>query len=392
MSFIKRQLERQSEEGWRSIPGRYVCAECFSDYAVRAFIESNATKSECTYCGRTAAKPIAAELNEVMSFLSQGLSQEYEDPINSVGTIDGEYSIRPTDTIDLLDEHEVFAEDAPEELRNEIASAFSNRVWVRRDPYGIPPEDELRYTWYEFAHQVRHSARFFFHKVKVHQEHEFRPEPRTILDSIARIVDSLELVTTVEKGAMFVRARQHPIGKKIARLKDIGPPPPQLAAQSRFSPAGITMFYGAEDRETARKETVTRSKKGAITYGFFVSCRTLQLLDLSQLPPVPSLFDQIGSDRRVPLTFMHYFRREIAKPISKDGREHIEYVPTQVVSEYFRHVYRYNRRKLDGIRYESIKNPGKYCVTLFINADDCIGREKRERAVLYLAKLETEKL
>ena len=378
------------EEGWCSKPGNYVCAACFADYAVKMFVESNAMEHECTYCGRKAEKPIAADLDEVMSFLSQGLSREYEDPANSVGSIDGEYAIRPTATIDLLDEHDVISDDANEELRDDIADAFRDRVWVRHDPYGIPPDDELHYTWEAFAHQVCHFARFFFHKVKARAKYEFRPEPRTILDAIGRYVETLDMVTSLKRGAVFVRARQHAVGEKVTRVQEIGPPTPEAARQNRFSPAGIVMFYGAEDRDTARKETMVASDGDAVTFGFFVSRRKLRLLDLRQLPPVPSLFDQIGSERRVPLSFMHYFRGEAAKPISRDGQEHIEYVPTQVVSEYFRHVFRHNRRRLDGILYESVKNPGKYCVTLFIDAESCTDCKRCKVAVLFLQHIEIE--
>jgi hypothetical protein len=208
---------------------------------------------------------------------------------------------------------------------------------------------------------------------------------------MSRIVESLELVARMERGSKFVRAREHAASKKISLLKDIGPPPPESAAQSRFSPAGIPMFYGAEDKDTARIETVSGRKHRMVTFGHFVSLRDLRVLDLRNLPPVPSIFEA-DHERRAPLMFMHYFRKEVGKAVSKDGREHIEYVPSQVVSEYFRHVFRYNRRQLDGILYESVKNPGKWCVTLFLEKERCTTKKREKGAVLHLEKLETEAL
>ncbi|HTT57301.1 MAG TPA: hypothetical protein VMF63_09335, partial [Opitutaceae bacterium] len=67
MGQAKREWERQMEEGWRSKQG-FVCARCFKDYGIQKFIEANATANECSYCGREEGKPIAAELDEVMSF------------------------------------------------------------------------------------------------------------------------------------------------------------------------------------------------------------------------------------------------------------------------------------------------------------------------------------
>ena len=54
-----------------------------------------------------------------------------------------------------------------------------------------------------------------------------------------------------------------------------------------------------------------------------------------------------------------------------DGREHIDYVPSQIVTEYFRHVYRtYDGKPLDGIIFPSahVRN-GKNFV-IFASSDD----------------------
>jgi hypothetical protein len=49
--------------------------------------------------------------------------------------------------------------------------------------------------------------------------------------------------------------------------------------------------------------------------------------------PFPSLFDEQRRHLRAGLSFLHDFAADLAKPIEKDGREHIEYVPTQIVTE-----------------------------------------------------------
>jgi len=55
-----------------------------------------------------------------------------------------------------------------------------------------------------------------------------------------------------------------------------------------------------------------------------------------------------------------------------DGYEHIEYVPTQVVTEYFRYVVpEIAIYKIDGIVYPSAKEGGKNCCVLFFDNDEC---------------------
>ena len=67
---------------------------------------------------------------------------------------------------------------------------------------------------------------------------------------------------------------------------------------------------------------------------------------------------------------MHKFAVDLAKPIARDDRVHIEYVPTQVVTEYFRTVFRDQRGSVDGIRYASSRHRDHSSVVLFAAQQD----------------------
>ena len=57
---------------------------------------------------------------------------------------------------------------------------------------------------------------------------------------------------------------------------------------------------------------------------------------------------------------------DICQPVQKDGREHINYVPSQVVSEYFAQVFKTPEGKmLDGIVYPSAVALGSVNLALF---------------------------
>ena len=63
---------------------------------------------------------------------------------------------------------------------------------------------------------------------------------------------------------------------------------------------------------------------------------------------------------------------ELTRPIVKDGREHIEYVPTQIVTEYFRHVFRTSiGEQVKGILYRSSRNGEGTCCVLFFGNENC---------------------
>lgn len=66
------------------------------------------------------------------------------------------------------------------------------------------------------------------------------------------------------------------------------------------------------------------------------------------------------------LTFLRDFVESISRPVRKDGREHIDYVPSQVVCEYFATQFTIDGDvRLDGIAYPSTVRAGGTNLVLF---------------------------
>lgn len=103
-------------------------------------------------------------------------------------------------------------------------------------------------------------------------------------------------------------------------------------APNRMSPARASMFYGAFDTATAEAETLDPEKNASqiMSIGTFRALRPLRLLDLAELPSVPSVFDPDNQHLIHPIRFPRDFACDIVKPIVRDGREHIGYVPTRI--------------------------------------------------------------
>src|SRR5262249_2521100 len=143
---------------------------------------------------------------------------------------------------------------------------------------------------------------------------------------------------------------------------DIGPPPPERAAANRMSPAGISIFYGATDRVTAIAEAGAHAAHRYVVTGEFTPRRPIQLIDLTSLPEPPSIFDAAGHGEFFVLRFLHKFIHDITLPVELDGREHIDYVPTQVFTEYFRYAF---PGGVDGLMFPSAQGPGKNVAVFF---------------------------
>lgn len=127
----------------------------------------------------------------------------------------------------------------------------------------------------------------------------------------------------------------------------------------RMNPAGISYFYGAENKTTCYQEI--RGFKGKIIiYGQFETKKALKIIDLSKAPniKIPSLFSpEYDHQLNWAKEFLVSFCAEVSKPINDDDVS-IEYIPTQILSEYIR------MKGYDGIRYASSLT-NKYNYTLF---------------------------
>ena len=96
----------------------------------------------------------------------------------------------------------------------------------------------------------------------------------------------------------------------------------------------------------------------------------MRLLDLTHLPEVPGLFASIPDSQpwgRLDARFFTELVRDLTRPTERDDRVHIEYIPTQVLTEYCRLALHdeHDTEPLDGIIYPSAHNSEHPAVVLF---------------------------
>ncbi|MEG0216310.1 MAG: RES family NAD+ phosphorylase, partial [Hungatella sp.] len=137
-----------------------------------------------------------------------------------------------------------------------------------------------------------------------------------------------------------------------------------IKGQNRFSCNKVSMFYGAKDEETAKKE-IDYQNEPNLYIGRFSLLHKITILDLSQIKSPKGLFDKDWQGEYFILKFMNSFLKEIRKPVEDQT---IDYKPTQSISDYIRNNEIYGH-KVDGIKYKSSKN-GKICYVFFWGAED----------------------
>lgn len=261
-----------------------------------------------------------------------------------------------------------------DELRRLITVGLGTPTWCPPEPYGPDSDEVYKVSWQRFSTNVQRGPRFLFSDETGHDEDGLPGDPwvltpSALLESIAHDCSRAGLIKTWRAGKRFYRVRRHGRGLPFSDPRDVGPPSYENATQSnRMNPPGVPALYSAMDIKTALHETF--SKGGGYTIGRFELTRDIQVLDLAKLPRKPGLFDEHRAHLRSAWPFISGFADDICRPVSRDDRHHVEYVPTQVAAEYFRYRARHRDEPIKGIVYASTRNPGGTNVVLFATPDD----------------------
>ena len=346
-----------------------VCSHHFDNYGLKEFVLRNADWGNCDYCN-SKRKVIA--IADLLKFIGQQINYFYrsaDDESISFESREGGYQGPVFDGYDLLEKIELDVDN--DILRKHISTCFQNQMWCKKNPFDPFENKILLYNWNKFSETVKHKSRYVFFQTDFNESYYDTPV-HNILNRIGRIVEDLSLFKSIKIGTKIYRSRQHKNENDILSGKNITSPPNEYAKFSnRMSPAGISMFYGGFDSKTCYLETVDFKKildNPYYTTAYFKNNRVLTLIDLTKLPEIPSIFDESWGKFLYVILFMKDFIKDLSKDIARDDKEHYEYVPTQIVTEFFRYSFKaQNKIPVDGIIYPSAKNRDKNALVLFFD-------------------------
>ena len=221
-------------------------------------------------------------------------------------------------------------------------------------------EKMLINTWDDFSDYTKKETRFFF-------------SPRAeILKEAMKIIKNNNLIQRIkplDKKKIY-RARAFKEGNRIVYdLRRMGPPEPEdtINISNRMSPPGVPVFYASFEKTTALSEISQKGREGCAYISEFHFLREIKVIDLtlSIEESLPSFFDidKTRREKRSDLIFIQGLSAKLSEPIDKDGREHTDYVPTQILAEYIK------KQDIHGIIYESrrIKNSKGKNIALFFS-------------------------
>jgi hypothetical protein len=372
----------------------FVCAECIEEEYLQSVVRDNLWSGKCDYCGMESDGLIACDLSLLIEVIEDAVHRYYGDPAEEgvpYESAEGGYQLATIyeGGTDILQELGFCPSNWT--LFEDIESHFSCSIWCDKDWILLTPFQRKSFAWKRFKEVVTHSRRFTFWTAFDDSEIEGHPDNLPAAQMLAEIAEAIvcaDCFKDISTNTELWRVRIHGPDREFRIGSELCTPPTDAARYpNRMSPAGVPMFYGAADFDTAVLETFEPGKTTDARYatgGVFRPCRTLKLLDLISIVEPPSMFAPNSDDLRNAVVFLNSFRDDLIQPVAKDGREHIDYVPTQVFSEFVRYELKHPQGQgLDGIIYPSSRNR-EPCYVIFSTHEQCQEMEswRKEEQIL----------
>ncbi|MEO3861440.1 HEPN-associated N-terminal domain-containing protein [Acrocarpospora sp. B8E8] len=378
MGLAKKWMMELEERGFGDTGDHAVCLTCVLSDDLRKQLSEMVSVPKCSFCGEESP---SVDLEDLLPLVMDAIRFFYERSEESLFWSD-DVTRRSSTWEVVTDVCSGMLSDGVVEVITEI---IPEDDW-NEDPGQMRPDRALSLAWEIFKEKVKHETRFVF--LALPEEPSDHPDDFTtteLLETLVKIIKRQNTIVELPAGHVFFRGRliDNPDQVEQYNAENLGSPPPRKASANRMSPAGISMFYGSDDAETVVAEIGAHSASRFAVIAGFEAVRPLRMVDLAGLPEVPNYFSPQGREQFFDVMFLRAFAADLREPVSFNGGEHIEYVPTQVVTEYLRWL---PQLALDGVLFTSPHNGGRSCV-LFCGPDACADSgEETEETVLRLRK------
>lgn len=381
MGGAKGLMMEYEDRGYGSVDGS-LCRGHLKDRYLSGHVEpSDLEDDSCLVCGQSSET--LASLESLVGIVVSAMKFWYADPVDELpwDGREGGYQGEVLDTEDAISNlcGVAFNDDATEALCDALVENIDLEQWT---PFGGGIDrDLMEYAWESYADDIRRGSRFVFANVSQYGA------PTRVAKYLNQIVDAYvtgdeDLLTRIPQISVFRgRLVERPMEFE-ASARELGPAPSVKAAANRMSAPGISMMYASADPQTAIAEIAGHSVSPFAVVGHFENVRPLFILDLTGNPDISkagSLFDPDCRERLRMIMFFDSFVEHITRPIIPDGRQHIEYTPTQVLTEYLRWTSPY---PLDGIALPSAQTGAKTYV-FFCGPDGVVDDEGDQESAMF---------
>jgi len=364
------------------IEDKHVCVECLYDEGLKRFVNERCPPSgePCSYCrGHSKSVPVAELQSHILNFFPYVFIEEVM-PRN-----DGEWLLPGQSGEEFLDE--MLSGGVCDELFDDLERNIVDALYCERDWQSQPLTAQWQGQWKDFSSHVQYrDGRFAFSAEVINRErnHDER-HPLDFFSAISTALLRADGLSVLPEGTIVHRVREgHDFEPTFDQLTC---PPDRFASTNRFSPQGVSRFYGASSLKTACLEIKVPSGT-PVSVGEFKARRPLALIDFTAVQFPKGKFDPSWIGNYHIAEFLKGFLVDIRKDVKGDTPD-ATYLPTQALCDFFStsgatHLCDVNMSdpkpslamqqidqtgKIDGIRFHSAKSDAGVsdCFVLFCN-------------------------
>lgn len=337
---------------------KLVCIECLSDSYLQANYADNDV-DECDYCNEVRPVVTLEELVEGLEEAIQASFTYVEQPSAVIhhgypevghSIFDVLRMVLGADDINLLS-------DLEGELREQWSECEDDNPFFIEETYA---SSQLTSDWAQMQRSLQFESRLV------------NPVVGRVLEKIFSGIEELHTaseprsaITHAGPGqslTAFQRARKFEDEEGMAAAlkhpeKYLGPTPRGKGSAGRMNAAGISVFYGATDNQTAIAEVRPPVGSWVVTATFEV-IRPLRLLNLGDLDGIRpdadlSYFDPVRQDQAERCAFLRELQQQMLIPVMPESADQ-GYLITQAIADYLATNEALN---LDGILFPSVQVP-----------------------------------
>lgn len=345
-----------------------MCLEHVVDFHLHRRLTAFAGDGDCAVCpqvGQTQSGPVV-NLGDVARVVEDAVHRSYD---HEGAVIDGEQLQEPLGNEDVVTNvlDGTIERTAFDVVSAMVAALFQPyEVWF--EPFDMDAMAGVEFEWDDFENNVKHVTRLLSasngndSRTPPEQNYEFVKSLLVLTEERAGLILTLDEGVELYRARMARDARELESEVRVSPATKLGPAPSDRASAGRMNAQGVPMFYVAGDEETACAEVASHSPYKEAVVGTFVLQQPLRVLDLTQVPPPPSIFDDAQDEVDQRLSSLGFYIERISRPVIQDGNHPVDYVPSQMLTEAFRW---WSNPRLDGIAYPSKVREGGMNIVLF---------------------------